>query len=218
MNTRCLGTNKAATACSRDRLPGTLTERGRGCETLGLVLFLSCPSPKICTCLLSGPSYINTSIFAAMDPFSAEGGKYKALNRGENETNCLTTELLNIHNSFHQGQYQEVIDFDTSKLSPDNTIPAQVLKWRAQIANGQAKSVIDKLAKGNDSPDTAAVKAFALYTLGKSTEAQEGAEKLAATSADNATVQLMAGTVLQAVGKPEEALTLLSKHQGSLEA
>ena len=28
----------------------------------------------------------------------------------------------------------------------------------------------------------------------------------------------MAGTVLQAVGKSEEALTLLSKHQGNLEA
>ena len=128
------------------------------------------------------------------------------------------TELLNIHNSFHQGQYQEVIDFDTSKLSPYNTLPAQVLKWRAQIANGQAKSVIDNLAKGNNSPDNTAVKAFALYTLGKSTEAQEEAEKLAATSADNATVQLMAGTVLQAVGRSEEALTLLSKHQGNLEA
>ncbi|KAL8786134.1 MAG: hypothetical protein Q9195_008338 [Heterodermia aff. obscurata] len=135
-----------------------------------------------------------------MDPFSAEG------------------ELLNIHNSFHQGLYQEVIDFDTSKLSPDNAVPAQVLKWRAQIANGQAKSVIDKLAKGNDSPDATAVKAFALYTLGKTTEAQAEAEQLAETSAENATVQIMAGTVLQAAGRPEEALTLLSKHQGNLEA
>ena len=97
-------------------------------------------------------------------------------------------------------------------------MPAQVLKWRAQIATGQAKSVIDKLAKGDNSPDTTAVKAFALYTLGKSAEAQEEAEKLAATSADNATVQIIAGTVLQAVGRSEEALTLLSKHQGNLEA
>ena len=213
MNTRC--PNKAATACSRGRLPGTLTERGdvRPWSYSYRVLLL-----RFVDYHSSGPSYINRSIFEAMDPFSAEGGKYKAPLREGNEIDYPNSELLNIHNSFHQGQYQEVIDFDTSKLSPDNTVPAQVLKWRAQIANGQAKSVIDKLAKGNDSPDTAAVKAFALYTLGKSTEAQEEAEKLAATSADNATVQLMAGTVLQAVGKPEEALTLLSKHQGSLEA
>lgn len=153
-----------------------------------------------------------------MDPFSAEGGKYQARERGENGINHSTTELLNIHNAFHQGQYQEVIDFDTSKLSPDNTVPAQVLKWRAQVANGQAKSVVDKMAKEVDSPDNAAVKAFALYTIGKSTEAQEEAENLAKTSPENATVQLMAGTVLQALGKSEEALTLLSKHQGNLEA
>ena len=153
-----------------------------------------------------------------MDPFSAEGGKSKSPKRGEDGVNHSTTELLNIHNAFHQGQYQEVIDFDTSKLSPDNTVPAQVLKWRAQVANGQARSVIDKLAKEADSPDNAAVKAFALYTLGKFTEAQEEAENLAKTSAENATVQLMAGTVLQALGKSEEALTLLSKHQGNLEA
>ena len=111
-----------------------------------------------------------------------------------------------------------MIDFDASKLSPDNTLPAQVLKWRAQVANGQAKSVMDKLAKEGDSPDNAAVKAFALYTLGKTTEAQEEAETLASTSAENATVQLLAGTVLQALGKSEEALALLSKHQGNLEA
>ncbi|KAG7009788.1 coatomer subunit epsilon [Physcia stellaris] len=135
-----------------------------------------------------------------MDPFSAEG------------------ELLNIRNAFHQGQYQEVIDFDTSKLSSDNTLPAQVLKWRAQIANGQAKVVLDQLAKESNSPDNVAVKAFALLNTGKSTQAQEEAEELAETSAENATVQVMAGTILQAVGKSEEALTLLSKHQGNLEA
>ena len=31
-------------------------------------------------------------------------------------------------------------------------------------------------------------------------------------------MQLLGGTVLQAAGKTEEALSLLSKHQGSLEA
>lgn len=128
------------------------------------------------------------------------------------------TELLNIHNSFHQGQYQEVIDFNTSKLSSENTVPAQVLKWRAQIANGQVKAVLDRLAKEAESSDNAAVKTFALLASGNPTQAQEAAEQLAETSAENTTVQILAGTVLQAVGKSEEALTLLSKHQGNLEA
>lgn len=111
-----------------------------------------------------------------------------------------------------------MIGFDTSKLSSENVVPAQVLKLRAQIANGQVKAVLDKLAEEADSPDYAAVKAFALYTLGKTAEAQQEAERLAESSAENATVQVMSGTVLQAVGKSEEALTLLSKHQGNLEA
>ena len=41
------------------------------------------------------------------------------------------------------------------------------------------------------------------------------AEELASSSADNATVQVLAATVLQGEGKTEEALSLLSKHQGS---
>jgi len=41
------------------------------------------------------------------------------------------------------------------------------------------------------------------------------AEKLVSESADNNTVQILAGTVLQAAGKSEEALALLSQHQGN---
>ncbi|KJZ79552.1 hypothetical protein HIM_01021 [Hirsutella minnesotensis 3608] len=67
-----------------------------------------------------------------MDPYSAEG------------------ELINIHNHFHQGQFQQVVDFDTSSFSPDNELPG--------------------------------------------------------------------GIVLQAAGKSDEALALLSQHQSSLEA
>ena len=44
------------------------------------------------------------------------------------------------------------------------------------------------------------------------------AEELAHSSPENPTVQILAGTVLQAAGRSEDALTLLSKHQGSLEA
>ena len=62
------------------------------------------------------------------------------------------------------------------------------------------------------------MKALAKYSLGNRAEAVKEAEKLAQTQQENATVQLLVGTVLQAEGRTEEALELLSKHQGSLEA
>lgn len=127
-------------------------------------------------------------------------------------------ELLNIHNAFHQGQYETVIDFDTSSLSAENKIPARVLQLRAQIANGQAKEVLSIIKKEGDAPDFAAVKALAQYTSGNTSGAVSEVEKLTETHSANATVQLLGGTVLQAAGKTEEALSLLSKHQGSLEA
>ena len=44
------------------------------------------------------------------------------------------------------------------------------------------------------------------------------AEQLAQAEGDNAAVQICCGTVLARGGKVEEALTLLGKHQGSLDA
>ncbi|TVY56364.1 Coatomer subunit epsilon-1 [Lachnellula cervina] len=134
-----------------------------------------------------------------MDPFSAEG------------------ELLNLHNHFHQGQYQEVIDFDTAGLSPENALPARVLSLRAQIALGQAEDVIADV-QGESEPDLAAVGALAELAAGNESKAVKIAGKLAQESADNSTVQVLAGTVLQAGGNSEEALALLSQHQGNLEA
>ncbi|RDA87742.1 hypothetical protein CP532_1797 [Ophiocordyceps camponoti-leonardi (nom. inval.)] len=134
-----------------------------------------------------------------MDPYSADG------------------ELINLHNHFHQGQYQEVIDFDTSAFSSDNALPARVLQLRARIALGQADEVLAEV-KGESEPELEAVAALAELALGKTPSAVQRIEKLAAAAADNATVQVLGGTVLQAAGKPEEALALLSQHQSSLEA
>ncbi|RDW71530.1 hypothetical protein BP6252_08093 [Coleophoma cylindrospora] len=134
-----------------------------------------------------------------MDPFSAEG------------------ELLNIHNHFHQGQWQEVVDYDTAGLSPENALPARVLSLRAQIALGQAEDVIAEV-QGEDEPALIAVGALAQLVAGNESEAVKTAEELAEVASDNATVQVLAGTVLQAAGKSEEALALLSQHQGNLEA
>ncbi|KAL8798326.1 MAG: hypothetical protein Q9223_007940 [Gallowayella weberi] len=134
-----------------------------------------------------------------MDPFSAEG------------------ELLTLHNTFHQGQYQAVLDFDTSSLSQSNVIPAQVLKLRAQIATGDAQGVISSVQQERG-PDFAAVKAFAHYFSGDNAGATKQIEQLIETSSENVTVQILGGIILQANGRTEEALSLLSKHQGNLEA
>jgi coatomer subunit epsilon len=134
-----------------------------------------------------------------MDPYSAEG------------------ELINLHNHFHQGQYQEVIDYDTSSLSPENAVPAQVLVLRSRIALGQAEDVLAEI-KGSKGPELAAVAALARLTLGDAEEAVAAVKKLAETEGENATVQVVGGTVLQAAGLSEEALALLSQHQGSRES
>lgn len=131
-----------------------------------------------------------------MDPYSAEG------------------ELINIHNHFHQGQYQEVIDFDTSALSPENELPARVLSLRAQIALGQADDVIADV-QGESEPELAAIGALAQFVTGDTDEAVKTIEGLASSAGDNQTVQVIGGTVLQASGKSEEALALLSQHSGS---
>ncbi|KAF5610827.1 coatomer epsilon subunit [Fusarium subglutinans] len=134
-----------------------------------------------------------------MDPYSTEG------------------ELINIHNHFHQGQYQEVIDFDTSSFSPDNALPARILVLRARLALGQAEDVLDDV-KGDPQPELQALGALAQFNLGKADSAVETIEKLASSAADNTTVQVIGGTVLQAAGRSEEALALLTQHQGSLDA
>ncbi|KAI6783515.1 Coatomer subunit epsilon-like protein [Emericellopsis cladophorae] len=134
-----------------------------------------------------------------MDPYSAEG------------------ELINIHNHFHQGQFQEVVNFDTSSFSSENALPAKVLQLRARIALGQAEDVLAEV-KGNPGPELEVVGALAELTLGRAVSAVKTAEKLASSAPENVTVQVVGGIILQAAGKPDEALALLSQHQGSLDA
>ena len=75
-----------------------------------------------------------------------------------------------------------------------------------------------KEAESSDGPDFEAVKAFAEYTTGNTDAAVAAIESLTESAADNATVQVLGATVLQAEGRSDEALALLSKHQGNLEA
>lgn len=108
-----------------------------------------------------------------------------------------------------------MIDFDTTALSAENQLPARVLKLRAQIALGQ---LVDALDVEEETPDLAAVKALAKQCAGDTDAALQLAQDLAENYPENNTVQALAGTVLQAQGYSEEALALLSKHQGNLEA
>ncbi|KAI4164339.1 MAG: hypothetical protein LQ342_001985 [Letrouitia transgressa] len=126
-----------------------------------------------------------------MDPFSAEG------------------ELLTLYNAFHQGQYATALDFDTSSLSKSNSTPARILKLRAQIASGDARGALASIQNENE-PDFTAVQAFAQYTLGDTSTATEHVENLVETASDNATVQILCGTILQGTGRTEEALSLIT--------
>lgn len=133
-----------------------------------------------------------------MDPYSAEG------------------ELINIHNAFHQGQYDEVVDYDTSSLSPENQLPARLLKLRARITLGQADDVIKEIS-GEAETEYTAVGALAELARGNKEEAVKTVQELAESeeSRDNGVVQVLGGTVLAAADKSEEALQLLARHQGN---
>ena len=126
---------------------------------------------------------------------------------------------MTLHNDFHHAAYSKVLSFDPSSVSSSAQLPARILLLRAQIAVGQAKEVLRSVSgEASSSPDLGAVKALALYASGSTDEALREAETLAASASDNATVQVLAGTILQASGKSEDAIALLAKHQGSLEA
>lgn len=127
-------------------------------------------------------------------------------------------ELLNMQNAFHQGQYNDVIDFDTTSLSAQNKLSARILVLRAKLALGQAEEVLDETDGEDDEPDLKAVRALAQYVTGDVSTAVEAVEQLTASSSENPTVQILGGIVLQGAGKSEGALSLLAKHEANLEA
>jgi coatomer protein complex subunit epsilon len=131
---------------------------------------------------------------------------------------CLLTspELINIHTAFHAGAHQQVLDFDTSSFSFSNALPVRVLKARSQIALGQAQAVSSELAS-EKTPDLVAVKLLADLEQGK--DVTSAARKLTEQHGqENLTVQIIGGIILERAGETDEALALLSKHQGSLDA
>lgn len=141
-----------------------------------------------------------------MDPFSTDG------------------ELVNIHTAFVQGQYTSVIsDFSPDDFSPANSLPVRILQYRAQSALGQYDEVISAISDSDakSTPDLAAARTFASYLQaggGEEGDAVTEAERLAEQHGENLSVELLCGTILARAGKSEQAVTLLQKHQGSLDA
>lgn len=138
-----------------------------------------------------------------MDPFSAEG------------------ELVNLHTAFTQAQYTAVLnDYSASDFSESNRLPVKILQLRAQCALGQYDEVKSSISASDAKsiPDLAAVKALAIYESSSGAKGLQEAQALAEAHAGNLSVQLLCGTVLAKAGQAEDALKLLSQHQGSLDA
>ncbi len=125
-------------------------------------------------------------------------------------------ELLNISTAFYTHAYSSVLEVETSSLSPQNRATAQILKYRAQIALHQAREVLTVVSSAKD-PASQSIKALAQYKLGQSSGVQL-ATSLAENEGEDPVVQIVCGTVLASSGSVPEAIDVLSKHQGNLEA
>ncbi|KAK0258726.1 hypothetical protein LTR91_011663 [Friedmanniomyces endolithicus] len=120
-----------------------------------------------------------------------------------------------------QAQYTSVLnDYSTSDYSTSNRLPVQILQYRAQCALRQYDEVIGSISDSDarSTPDLAAVRTYASYLQKPSASAVQEAERLAEKEGDNLSVQLLCGTILARAEKAEQALQLLAKHTGSLDA
>ena len=115
-----------------------------------------------------------------------------------------------------------MIDFDTSAFSNTNALPARILKLRAQCALKRYPAALSSISasEASSTPDLAAARILATYLQSPSptSSALTEAESLAEKNGDNLSVQLLCGTVLADAERHEQALALLSRHQGSLDA
>lgn len=127
-------------------------------------------------------------------------------------------ELTNLHTAFHTSQHDAVISFDASSLSSTNQLSARLLQLRSKLALSQYDEVISDLEGEDDEIDLAAVKAFAVYLRDHSDASIAEMERLGAEKGGNGTVLLLVGTCLAREGRETEALGVLGRHEGSLDA
>lgn len=129
------------------------------------------------------------------------------------------TELYLIQLAYYSGDYERVIEIGSADFSAVNVPSAQVLVARAKIALGQAEDVVTEYANVTDEQaDLGAVRALALYTLGNKEASVESIDSIIAESKDNHNVQYLGGIILVLENRLDEAIELLSLHEGSLEA
>ncbi|KAI6250370.1 Coatomer subunit epsilon [Erysiphe necator] len=126
----------------------------------------------------------------------------------------LDDELLTLYNTFHQGQYEKVLETNIEAMKEDNKIASHVLILRAKIAMGEFEEVFEEV-KAATQPEHVAIRALVEITRGNHTEALREIENLQMVK--GVTIVLV-GTVLHLAGKTEEALALLETHEGNLEA
>jgi coatomer protein complex subunit epsilon len=126
-------------------------------------------------------------------------------------------ELFVIQQAYYTGEYQQVISTDVSRYSDEGKVKAQVLIYRAKIQVGKANEVIQELEKKKGVVDFEIVKAYAEYQKNSKNKALSTVEEIISKHKDNGTVQFIGGLVLISEGKYDEALQLLSNHEGSLE-
>jgi coatomer protein complex subunit epsilon len=131
-----------------------------------------------------------------------------------------TTALSQLQNTFYQGQYSLAVSTDLSTFEADHKLLALSLILRAQIASGDAAAAIKKIDKSDQkgTPELKATRTLAQYVKGDKAAGTKAIEELIATEGDNGVVQVIGAILLQNEGRSEEAITLLGKHQGNLEA
>lgn len=125
-------------------------------------------------------------------------------------------ELLSITTAFYTHAYPAVLSYDTTPLSEQNKTAARILKYRAQIALGKSGEVLQAIGSAKE-PSSQAIKSLALYASDNPAGLQL-ATQLAETEGEDPVVQICCGIVLASAGEISQAIDLLLKHQGNLEA
>ncbi|KAF5098138.1 hypothetical protein D0Z03_001266 [Geotrichum reessii] len=133
--------------------------------------------------------------------------------------NSDSSEIYAIQKAFYAGDYNQVLSFEIESFSEGEArIAAQVLKYRAQIALGEIEAVTAELSGAQDEVEFKAIKHYIEYLSGSGGEGLAGILKLVQDGyQENHVVEYFGGITLIAEGKLDEALELLSFHQGSLE-
>ncbi len=128
----------------------------------------------------------------------------------------LLSDLFTIREQFFTSQYDKVAETSASDFSETSREKAQEYIYRAEIALGKAKEVV-KATESSEAVSLKAVGAYAQYTLNNK-GGLETLKQLIEDHANNETVEVLGAIVLYKEGSLEDAINLISNHEGGLEA